>query len=56
MITSPNYPTFTSGQNCNRKIIAGDGKQIRIFLTDLSIEAANGLKLIAFHTSETTIC
>ena len=42
MIRSPNYPTFSANQNLQRKIIAPEGRQIRIFITDLSIEPANG--------------
>ena len=42
VIQSPNYPTFTSNQNCQRKIIAPDGKQVRVYITDLNIESPNG--------------
>jgi hypothetical protein len=40
-MTSLNYPQWLSNQNCNRVIIGPHGRIIRIYITDISIEAPN---------------
>jgi hypothetical protein len=43
VIASPNYPAFQPNINCLRKIIAPEGKIIRIYVTDIQIDYPNEL-------------
>jgi hypothetical protein len=39
IITSPNYPLWTSNQDCKQIIVAPAGKMIKVFMTDLNMDA-----------------
>jgi hypothetical protein len=36
-MTSPGYPVFQSGVNCQRQIIAPVGRLIRVYMNDLGM-------------------
>ena len=41
IITSVNYPQWQGGQSCSRSISVPANNIIRVYITDISIEAAN---------------
>lgn len=43
VITNPNYPNWEPNKNCARKIVAGVGKIIRVYINDLNIEKPTGI-------------
>lgn len=52
VVTSPNYPNWVSGKRCDARIVAPEGKVIRVLITDLNLEEPEGRRYKLIITSQ----